>query len=179
LPNKVIILAGARNSGKTKTIQAMIDAHLTEKLQNIYVYKGKRICIYLSSAQERPGVGFCEWEKVLRVIDKAIRKSSRWSCGLMVIPFSIQNDRRHINTNCIVKPIEALKRDGWEIHLVYLQRDDVAFATEITALMLGLSSDPSLHFERIISRREYGDQLEELWKNQGEGLWKMIERVDP
>jgi hypothetical protein len=60
-----IILAGARKSGKSKTLVRMIIKKLHGvKGEIVHSYKGKRIAIYTSSPQEQRYVGFCNVEAV-------------------------------------------------------------------------------------------------------------------
>jgi hypothetical protein len=161
LPNKVIILAGARNAGKTQTLGGEPNKGFKGRLVRtkgriFFSLNGKGICIYTSSCQEQNP--FCNFQRVIKCIDDKINRCDSEGCTLLIIPFTMCLNRQgKLNTDCIVKPIDHLKAKGLEVHLVYLRKD----SAEGIDLMDDLMS--RLHSEKIKSDKDYKRQVDDFW----------------
>ncbi|MGA2239944.1 MAG: hypothetical protein ABSG74_12100 [Candidatus Bathyarchaeia archaeon] len=161
----VIVLAGAINSGKSKTLRG-IAAKGHGMGGNVFSIKGKRICIYFSSLQER--VGFCIYHKAIKLLEHMIWKCKSEKCALLIIAFRMKAKRGQLNSNCVTKPLAHLARKGLKAHLVYLRK--ASGRKSQLNLMDDLMS--RLKAQEINSRR--GDQ-----KRQAAELWKIVRTVDP
>jgi hypothetical protein len=170
----VIILAGARYSGKSLTLKKAIKLKLHETWvppRVVYPFKGKRICIYTSSPQEQRGVGFCEFEKVNRIISKRVDNAKSNNCALLILPFTLATNREgELNTNCITKPKDYLtkKLRVKKVRLTYLQKDSARGVGLMNRLMTKLGARP------VIRR---GERTADV-KRQVNELWKAVTRVD-
>jgi hypothetical protein len=169
----VIILSGARDSGKSDTLKRLIKDKLRTKWARgevIYSFKGKRICIYTSSPQEQGGVGFCKFKKVNRVIHRRVKKAKRNKCTLLITPFTMGTNRMcELNTECITKPIDYLAElQVKKVHLAYLRRDPARGLTLMNHLMKQLRAHPII---------ESGKGKKNV-RRQANKLWKLVMQVD-
>jgi len=159
----VIILAGAINSGKSRTLRR-IAARGYEVGTNVFSIKGKRICIYFSSLQER--VGFCVYRAAIKLLEHMIWRCKSENCTLLIIAFRMKTNRAQLNSNCITKPLDYLKKKGLKAHLVYLRKDSARHGGLMDTLMSRLQA------QGIQSRK--GDH-----RRQADELWKIVRAVGP
>ena len=172
MPEKIIILSGARQSGKSNTLEALQQILTYVGQLNFYEYNGKRICIFRTSPQEMKGVRFCVDADVSNRIDGMIAKCDSGQCRLLILPFSLRTNRsRQLNMGCIERPIERL-RSRFEVHLVYLRRETNDAGRPLTGLVEMDDLMRRLNAETIIrSRQRYQEQARELLA--------IIDKVDP
>ena len=150
----VIILAGARNSGKTKTLDEMA-RRLQKTSARTYSFKGKVIRIYKSSPQEQ--CTFCHYQKVITIIDGEIRRCVSENCTLLIVPFTMGMNRQgELNADCITKPTDHLRSGGLKVHLVYFRRESVRRLNLLDDLMSRLGA------QIIKSTQDYTRQAHEL-----------------
>jgi hypothetical protein len=166
--NSVIILAGARRSGKTKTLDKMVESKFHSKPRKLfYSLNGKGICIYTSSPQEQRGVKFCRYRRVIEITRDRIKRCDANSCTLLILPFTLACDRDgQLNVDCITKPRDYLLSRGLKVHLVYLRKDSTRNIALLDELMSRLHA-------RIIRSIVDGES------RQAAQLWGVITRVDP
>jgi hypothetical protein len=170
----VIILSGARDSGKSETLKRVVKDKLHTKWvrgEVIYPFEGKRICIYASSPQEQKGVGFCKFKKVNRVIRSRVNKCKSNNCTLLIMPFTMGTNRLcELNTNCITKPIDHLAKLGVKkVHLVYLRRAPARGVSLMDHLMKQLRAHPVIK----------SGKGKKMVRRQANRLWNFVMQVDP
>ena len=156
---KVLILCGPANSGKTTTLKTVISRRRFRQLgRNVFRVDGKIVCLRTGSPQERSG--FCNLEGVRKKIRYLLGLCDRKGGSLVIIPFTIQFDP-HINRRCIVLPIEELRRDGFEVTIVYLRRADIGGIVEADALMSELGAERKRSGPTTV---DFERQAQELWR---------------
>ncbi len=158
----VIILAGARNSGKTTTLR-----HIArQKLETVpnkgrtYSLSGQRIRIYISSPQEQ--CKFCKCEKIIGILEGEIKNAAGADCTMLIVPFTMgmNQERTKLNELCIREPIRHLKLRGLDVQLVYLRKD--ATNKVMLKLMDDLMKDLASREIRSNSR-DQREQVDQLW----------------
>lgn len=161
----VVILIGRSNSGKTRTLKRFfgIDRRLRP---NEYMDRtnGKIVCaVKLNSPQEEED--FCKYEDVVNNINKRLERAKsevknrhKMDDFVFIIPFGlyVRRDDGKINEDCILKPIEQLKKEGHAILLIYLNRPSRKPIYD--KFMKGLTT------HEISSRKDYDNQAKELRK---------------
>lgn len=162
MAGKVLILAGAANSGKTTTLKTLIDRHLQEVKRNFYLLDGKSVCLRISSPQE--WAHYCNYEGAMKIIRRLLSKCAARGGSLVIMPFTLQF-KPDINRHCIGPPIRELRRMRHEVHLVYLRKAEIREIRQADSLMRQLKA------EAIVSDGKFHRQAEELWR--------IIQRIDP
>ncbi len=127
---KIVPLIGIRDSGKTGTL---LEFFGVEKRSGSYGYmdrviKGKIVCAYgLCSPQELRE--YCNYNLVIENIKERLARAKievkkRRGKGefIFIIPFGLYMRDGEINENCILKPIDRLKKDGYAVSPIYLRR---------------------------------------------------------
>ena len=163
----VIILAGARDSGKSTTLDKMARRLKKTKKATTYFFESKTIRIYKSSPQEQ--CSHCDYRSVNAIIGRYVRECASDKCALLIVPFTMGTNRQcELNTKCVTKPIDHLAKLGVKkVHLVYLRRDSARGVTLMDNLMSRLRA-------RLViksGKNTVGRQANELWK--------FVMRVDP
>lgn len=172
MPEKIIILAGARKSGKSMTLNALQQMLTYAGQRNFFEYKSKRICIFRISPQEEQGVVFCDGAEVSRRIGRMITKCDSGRCNLLIFPFSMGTNRQgELNSGCIERPLERL-RSRFEVHLVYLRRETNDAGRPMKALAEMNTLMQRLNAETIIRSRDKDHE-------QARELLAIIDKVDP
>jgi hypothetical protein len=148
----------------------MARSHRVKSLSpHIYSLNSKRICIYFSSPQEWPKCHFCDYKKVLEIVEGWIEKCVSNGCKLLIGAFSIRaNQQGELNSNCITKPIEDLKSRGFKLHLVYLRKDSARHISQANDLISQCSCP-----RREITSDKNGE------RRQAAELLKIVMEVDP
>jgi Cdc6-like AAA superfamily ATPase len=163
----VIILAGARDSGKSTTLDEMAGRLKKAKKARTYSFESKTIRIYKSSPQEQCSP--CDYRGVNAIIHRYVEECASENCALLIVPFTMgTNWQGELNTNCITKPIDHLRKlRVKKVHLVYLRKDPARGIDLMDNLM------SQLRALRVIksSKNTVGRQANELWK--------CIMRADP
>jgi GTPase SAR1 family protein len=141
--NAIVIICGGNSCGKTTTIRKFFQGRvsLTVSGKEFFerTFDGKRIyAIDSGSPQERNR--FCRVERVNKNIqdriDECNEKADRQSY-ILIIPFtmSVSNaDRTKLNEDCILKPIEELKK-AFNVFVIYLKKTNAQNRAEKDALM--------------------------------------------
>ena len=124
----IVILCGGVRSGKTTTMRGFfrvsyIDGFVSRKLD------GKIVCaVRDSSIQERLGKdGFCKVELVEKDIYEQIaicNKKTKGKPYTLIMPFTMRtlnNKRNSLNADCIIEPIENLKK-SFNVFVIYLRK---------------------------------------------------------
>jgi hypothetical protein len=139
--NSIIILCGGNSCGKTTTLKGFFkvtslespDSYIERKLDS------KRICaVSFSSPQEKEP--FCKVELVNENIKNRISECERKTSGepyILVIPFTMsvsKADRTKLNKDCILKPIEELRKK-FNVFAIYLRKTNAQNLAEKDALM--------------------------------------------
>ncbi len=159
---KALILAGAQNSGKSKTIGKTKDKGFKRKLKHefgrtLFSHKGKKLSVYSGSCQELNL--FCHAQEVIDCTEERVEISKSVGSKMIVLPFTMRvNWQGQLNESCILKPMDWLRKNGIEVHLVHLSRESADGFGQMKALMR------RLHAETIASRKDYRRQADELWK---------------
>jgi hypothetical protein len=172
----IIILAGEADSGKSKTLHAMLDKHGASIRPHIYSLKGKRAYISFSSPQEYPKVKFCDSEKVSAIVGKWIGKCETEACTMLITTFQIRTKQKdgRLNEDCIEKPIDDLK-SRFKAYVVYLRKNG------------SRTTSPRVDKDRLkrindLMRRLKNHEIETCEgneKKQANDLWNFIMKVDP
>lgn len=179
MPEKIIILTGARESGKSKTLVELQRIFTYVGQRNFYEHNGKRICIFRVSPQEERGAVFCDDARVSASVERMIAKCDSGGCTLLILPFSLRtNRRRELNSGCIERPIERLRR-RFEVHVVYLRTETNRWGRALRGLAEMDTLMDRLNAERIESTRVEQAHLEEQIREQATQLRQIIDRVDP
>lgn len=126
----IVLLIGIRDSGKTGTL---LEFFGVKKRRGSYGYmdriiNGKIVCAYgLGSPQELRE--YCKYKLVIENIkdrleraETEVKKKHGKHDFTFVIPFGLYMRDGKINENCILKPIEWLKKDGYVVSSIYLRR---------------------------------------------------------
>lgn len=124
----IVLLCGVGEVGKTKTLKSFFSVKHTRRLGRMQllqrVLNGKKIyAVSLSSPQEQEG--FCQIDKVKANIERRIQKCEQASQGqdyFLIIPFGIYRRNGRLNENCILKPIEWLRNQGFKVSPIYLKK---------------------------------------------------------
>jgi hypothetical protein len=160
LINRIIILVGAENSASAilgRNMHSGLKAKLQhEKGSNVFSLDGKNICINSSSCQERNN--WSDFERVIDRIEKRLDDAELDRCSLVILPFTLMLKKGELNTDCIVKPLDDLKKTGAKMRLVYLQKSRSRGADLMDGLMLPIADDV------IVSDNMGARQTDELWK---------------
>lgn len=161
----IVILCGVGEVGKTKTLKAFFGVSHIPKLNPMQLLErmlnGKRVFgVSLSSPQELRK--FCDVEGVKDSIKKRIRKCENASKGqdyILVIPFGIYEDKEkkgELNEDCILKPIDWLRSQGFRIFVIYLRKVRSRILVLVDSFMRRITSSI------IESTEEYDRQAREL-----------------
>ena len=140
--NKIVILCGGNNSGKTSTLRGFFGIDNADASPSSYVERkldSKIVCAAsFSSPQERSA--FCNVKQVQDDIDERLKVCDEESKGkpyILLIPFTMSTsdaDRKKLNVNCIVKPIEELEKK-FKVYVIYLRKTNARNLAEKDALM--------------------------------------------
>jgi hypothetical protein len=161
----ILLLCGANEVGKTKTLKTLFGVSLTQRLKPMQLLKRKingkiAYAVSLSSPQELSP--FCNVEEVKRKIDKRIdicEKASEGQEYVLVIPFGIYQGKGkngEINVKCIIEPIISTKAKGFKAIPIYLRKE----TSQVIHLIDGLMKSISKH--QIDSDKDYARQAREL-----------------
>ena len=165
---QIVLLIGRGNSGKTETLKKFFGIHRRLRRYE-YIEKsinGNVVCaVSLSSPQElMKEIAFCDYDLVINNIKKRlnmakreVKKRHNTDDFIFVMPFGLylRRDGR-TNEDCILKPIEQLKKDGHTVLPIYLKK--ASKNPFFDKFMNGLTSN------EISSRKDYDKQAEELEK---------------
>lgn len=165
--NKIVILCGSNNSGKTTTLRGFFKIKDTDGSPSSYIHRkinGKILCaVSFSSPQERSM--FCNVKQVQDDINERIQVCDDESKGkpyILLIPFTMSGSRtkkKKLNEECIIKPIEELKRK-FKVYVIYLRKTNARNPIEKDALMKKINAEP----EPVETTRTDYDKSEELEK---------------
>jgi hypothetical protein len=161
----IVLLIGANEAGKTKTLKVFFGVPLTKRLGPLQllsrVFNGKMIFgVSLSSPQEQST--FCNVGQVKEKVSKRIGKFEAASTGrdyIAIIPFGVYQKNRtsnELNERCIFEPIEWLKESGFRVVPVYLRKESTRLLDEKDSLIRKVAK-----FE-ILSNKDYKRQAKEL-----------------
>lgn len=158
----IIILCGVGQTGKSKTLKKFFGVsqirlrpmQLLERLLD-----GKRVyAVSLNSPQEQRD--FCDVEGVEDSIRKRIKKCEQVSEGqqyTLIVPFGLYGATKgKLNEDCILKPIEWLRSQGFRVYVTYLRKKTARGLKLLDSFMKGLASNV------IGSTEEYDRQAREL-----------------
>lgn len=162
----IVILCGVDEAGKTKTLKEFFNVSHVSRLNPMQllerVLNGKRVFgVSLSSPQELRD--FCDVEGVKGSVKKRIEKCEKASKGqdyILLIPFGIymNKEKTELNENCILKPIEWLRDQGFKIHIIYLRKKTARTLKLVDSFMRKITSNV------IESTKDYDRQAKELEK---------------
>lgn len=166
---KVIVVAGAPRSGKSRTLGRKRDEGFKAKLKHewgmtIFSHNGKRVAVYSGSCQEvNP---FCEFRQVIECIENRLGIAESRGCHITVMPFTLWvNGEGKLNELCITKPLDWMQQKGVEAHLVHLSKESANGFKRMEELMQRLGA------ETIVSDNHYRRQVAEFWR--------IFLRIDP
>lgn len=118
----------------------------------------KSYAVSLNSPQELRD--FCDVEGVKDSIGKRIKKCKQASKGqqyTLIIPFGLYGATKgKLNEDCILKPIEWLRSQGFRIFIIYLKKKTARRLDLVDSFMKKLTSNV------IESTKEYDRQSKEL-----------------
>jgi len=114
----------------------MIEGHEISRRAHVYGLKGRRVYLNFSSPQEYSECGFCNYARVMEILNRWLTKCDDQGCSQLIAPFQVRTSQEdgRINKNCIENPIDDL-RSRFKVCLVYLRRDSVGFISEVDRLM--------------------------------------------
>ena len=159
----IVILCGVGEAGKTKTLKEFFGVSHVRRLRRDQllerVLNGKKIyAVRLSSPQEQED--FCEIDDVKDNIKRRIQKCEQASKGqqyALIIPFGLYGATKgKLNEDCILKPIEWLRSQGFRVYVIYLRKKTARGLKLLDSFMKGLASNV------IESTKEYDRQAKEL-----------------
>lgn len=160
----IVILCGVNEAGKTKTLKEFFNVSHIPRLNPMQLLErmlnGKKVFgVSLSSPQELRD--FCDVEGVKDSIKKRIQKCEKASKGqdyILLIPFGIymNKEKTELNEDCILKPIEWLRNQGFRVHIVYQRKKTARTLRLVDSFMRKITSNV------IESTREYDRQAKEL-----------------
>jgi ABC-type sugar transport system ATPase subunit len=140
--NKIVILCGSNNSGKTTTLRRFFRIKDIDASPSSYVerkFNSRIVCaVSFSSPQERSV--FCNVEQVQDDINERIQTCDEKSKGepyILLIPFTMSGSRtkkEKLNQECIISPIEELKK-RFKVYVLYLRKTNTMNLAEKDALM--------------------------------------------
>ena len=140
--NKIVILCGSNNSGKSTTLRGFFRIKDIDASPSSYVERkldGRIVCaVSFSSPQERSA--FCNVEQVQDDINERIQTCNEKSKGkpyILLIPFTMSGSRtkkKKLNRECIISPIEELKKK-FKVYVIYLRKKNAVNVAEKDALM--------------------------------------------
>jgi len=149
----IIILLGKTDSGKSRTIKKFFGV---KKIRGVTKKDGNPpIFTVVSSPQEMEK--FCESDEVIKRIKKYLNEIKE-NDFIFILPFTIQRQNGRYNIDCILKPIEELKKNH-NVHVIYLDKIN----RELDNLLTKANVE-----ERIKSIEDYSahaTQLEKFIKN--------------
>lgn len=161
----IVILCGVGQAGKSKTLKEFFKVRHIKRLDYMQLLErtnnGKKVyAVSLNSPQELRK--FCDAEGVKDSIRKRIKKCEDASKGqqyTLIVPFGLYGATKgKLNEDCILKPIEWLRSQGFRIFLIYLRKKTARTLRLIDSFMKGLTSNV------IQSTKEYDRQARELEK---------------
>jgi hypothetical protein len=171
--NTIVILCGGTNSGKSATLKGFFKINYSPRRETYIERKfdGKLVCaVSFGSPQEQED--FCEVEDVNKNIENRIAISEGRVKGeqfVLLIPFTMIGNREKgekINTDCILKPIEKLKK-SFKVYVIYLRKKSLQNA-ERDALIEKITPSP----KRIETTEHDYDKSTELEKYLKESVIK-------
>jgi len=168
--NSIVILCGGDSSGKTATLKGFFGVNKRNRSPSSFIDRkldGKRICaVSFDSPQEHED--FCKVNDVQKNINGRIRECNEETKGdpyILIVPFTMSTseaDRKKLNKNCILKPIEELKK-SFIVFVIYLKKKNAKLLAEKDALMKGITSvviettkddyDKSTELEKYLKER--------------------------
>jgi hypothetical protein len=159
-----VLLCGANEVGKTKTLKKFFGVSLTTRLGPMQLLErtlnGKKIyAVSLGSPQELSR--FCKVDEVEANIEKRIRKCEVASHGqdyVLIMPFGVyaRKGKAILNEPCILEPIEWLKAKGFKVVAIYLRKE------KTTNLSLKDTLMKKIALYEIKSDEDYDRQAKEL-----------------
>jgi len=160
----VVLLCGVANSGKTKTLKAFFDVSNIKRLRPLQLLErnlnGKKVYNIGSTSPQEDANDFCNVEKIINRIRKRLKECEQVSQGqdyVLIIPFTMERKDGKVNDRCIVKPIEWLKSEGFNVFSLYLRKEKTDLLHLKDTLMKRISATT------IESKKdEYDRQAKEL-----------------
>jgi len=165
--NSIVILCGGTNCGKTATLRGFfrIDYSPRRRTYIQRVLKGKVVgAVSFGSPQEQEE--YCNVKDVNKNIKERIEICGNYTSGkpyILLIPFTMRGSSKRgekINTECILKPIETLKRK-FKVFIIYLRKVS-SKNEERDALMKCLA--PSITIETTPQDCDKSEELERFLK---------------
>jgi ABC-type cobalamin/Fe3+-siderophores transport system ATPase subunit len=163
--NSIVILCGGDSCGKTTTLKGFFGVNKEDKSPHFYVQRkleDKIVCaVKFASPQEKEK--FCNVENVNKNIENRITECETKTEGkqyILLIPFTMsgkKKERKKINTDCIIEPIEKLK-GKFRVFVIYLRKTNAHNLAEKDALMAKVAT------KRIETTKNDFDSSAELEK---------------
>lgn len=162
---RIILICGGRDYGKTSTLKSLFGLKSNEKVPSLKI-GNVTICISgsesgsLDSDQEH--TAFCHFDSVIQKTSKRLKRciEKYGESAIIVIPFSIIKRTREprkgeLNEDCIIKPIEWLKQQGYEIYKIYLRRIDYKYS-----VIAGDSGESTTEVDALMDKLGYNLKIE-------------------
>ena len=140
--NTIVIICGGNSCGKTTTLKRFFRIDYQARSPNYYVERildSKIICAKsFCSPQEQSK--FCNVKQVKENIKERTQACDLESKGepyILLIPFTMNIDsanRKRINENCIIRPIEELRKE-FKVYIMYLRKTNAQNLAEKDELM--------------------------------------------
>ena len=139
------------------------------KKARTYLFEGKTIRIYKSSPQEQCSP--CDYQSVNAIMGRYVEECASENYALLIVPFTMgTNWQGELNTNCITKPIDHLKKlRVKKTHLVYLRKDSARGVGLMDHLMKQLRAHPVIK----------SGKGKKMVRRQTNRLSKFVMQVDP
>jgi hypothetical protein len=163
--NAIVILCGSNDSGKTSTIDGFFRGKYTLTKSRSHFYErmldGKRVFAVNSGSPQEIVKEFCNVDLVNKNIENRISEcngKAKSQNYILIIPFTMSAsgpDKTKLNKDCILKPIEKLKK-SFNVFVIYLKKTNVQNLAEKNELMKPIA------FSEIETTEKDYDKSEEL-----------------
>lgn len=162
--HSIVILCGGNRCGKTTTLKGFFKIKSAKSPESYVERKldGKRICAvsFCSPQEQEP---FCKVELVNGNIKNRIlecENNTNSEPYILIVPFTMsvsKADRTKLNKDCILKPIEELKKK-FKVFVIYLRKTNAQNLAQKDALM------EQVALKTIETTKDDYDKSEELEK---------------
>jgi GTPase SAR1 family protein len=151
--NAIVILCGGDSSGKTTTIKRFFKDESTIMSSGRHFFErildDNRVYAISSCSPHEIVNCFCDVDGVNKDIEKRTDECDKKANGqryILIIPFTMsfsRADRNKLNEDCILKPIEDLKK-AYKVFIIYLKKSNAKLCSQMDALMKRVESDKTI-----------------------------------
>ncbi|MFA5320562.1 MAG: hypothetical protein WC418_05200 [Candidatus Omnitrophota bacterium] len=133
--NRIFIVLGGSNSGKSSLIRSMLFLATRKSLQRggrfFLKYNGGLICIFVRGGSFQELVNFCDYKQVIAKLKKYIKKcedrvrKDNIPTFNILVTFAFEHKNNNLGVKCIEKPLQYLRSfpKNYAVHIVHLRRN--------------------------------------------------------